>query len=90
MFDVDQDYREKKRDEESQHFMVHGQAKVWAGENNTCTPYEELSAGARIIAVRKYSGGPYTAIVNLAYYFYHGAHRCNLAQDSDLGAGVFA
>ena len=70
--------------------MIHGNAEVWVGENKSCTPYEELEAGARILAVRKYMGGLYTTIVNLAYYFDHGAHRCNLAQDSDFGAGVYA
>ena len=69
MFNVDQEYREDKNDEESQHFMMHGNPKVWIGENNSCTPYDELEPGTRIIAVRKYMGGPYTAIVNLAFYF---------------------
>ena len=90
MFNIDQECREDKNDEERQHFMIHGNAKVWVGENKSCTPYGELQPGTRILAIRKYMGGPYTAIVNLAYYFYHGAHRCNLAQDSDLGAGVYA
>ena len=68
MCNVDQDYRDERNDEESQHFMVHGNAKVWIGENKSCTPHEELSAGTRIIAVRKYMGGPYTAIVNLVIF----------------------
>ena len=69
MFNVEQEYRTEKHDEESQHHMIHGNSKVWIGENKSCTPSEELTAGTRIIAVRKYMGGPYTATVNLAYYF---------------------
>ena len=27
--------------------------------------------------------------MNLAYSYHYGAHRCNLAQDSDLGEAVY-
>ena len=77
-------------DEAAQYFNTHGNAKIGIGETKTCTPSMELNDRTKIIAVRKYSGGPYTAIVNLAYYYFYGSHRCNLAQDSDLGAGVYA
>ena len=29
-------------------------------------------------------------MVNLAYYYHYGYHRCNLAQDSELEEGVYA
>ena len=69
MCSVDQELREKRLDDLAQHFVTHGGAKIGIGANKTCTPHNELNYGTRIIAVRKYIGGPYTAIVNLAYYF---------------------
>ena len=87
---IDQEFRDKKLDEAAQYHENHGTAKIGIGETKTCTPSQELDDRTKIIAVRKYMGGPYTAIVNLAYYFFYGSHRCNLAQDSDLGSGVYA
>ena len=43
-----------------------------------------------ILAVRVYHGGASAVLVNLAYYYHYGYHRCNLAQDSELEEGVYA
>ena len=42
------------------------------------------------MAVGVYNGGPHSVLVNLAYYYHYGVHRCNLAQDSELGEAVYA
>ena len=31
----------------------------------------------------------YTGVVNLSYYWQNGTHRCNILQDSELGAAVY-
>ena len=41
-----------------------------------------------ILAIRTYIA-PYTAVVNLAYYYHYGAHRCTILQDSELGSSVY-
>ena len=43
-----------------------------------------------MIGVRIYYGGAAAVLVNLAYYYHYGYHRCNLAQDSELEEGVYA
>ena len=43
-----------------------------------------------IIAVRVFHGGAQAVINNVAYYFYYGYARCNLAQDAHLEEGVYA
>ena len=42
------------------------------------------------MAKRVYHGGPSSILVNLAYYYHYGYHRCNLAQDTELEEGVYA
>ena len=42
-----------------------------------------------VIGLRIYFGGAAGALVNLAYYYHYGDHRCNLAQDSELKEGVY-
>ena len=74
---VNDELRSKRFDDEMSFHENHGYStlKIRAKE---ITRMQNMKQ-ERIIAVRIYSGGPYTAIVNLAYYYHDGAHRCNLA-----------
>ena len=87
MLDVDEESRNTSFDDDMQHHMTHGAATVKVGSTFSIAPSEEVDK-AQIIAVRKYSNIP-AAVVNLAYYFHYGAHRCNLAQDGELGEAVY-
>ena len=86
MLNVDQQYRPTKHDMEMQHHMKHGEATIKVGKNSyiPSAQYENEP----IIAIRTYTA-PYTAVVNLADYFQSGSHRCNLAQDTELGSAVY-
>ena len=86
MLDVDQELRTTMHDDEMQHHMTHGEATIKVG-TKSCIPSAQVM-NEPIIAIRTYSG-PYTAIVNLAYYYHYGSHRCNLSQDIDLGSAVY-
>ena len=55
--------------------------------NKSYTPSIEFE-NKPILAVRTYTG-PYAGVINLAYYWQHGLHRCNILQDSELGAAVY-
>ena len=54
------------------------------------TELKETPHDIPILAVRVYHGGPSSVLVNLAYYYHYGFHRCNLAQDTELEEGVYA
>ena len=84
---VNDELRSKKLDDTMGFYENHGYSKLKIGTKEV-TPAEQMKY-QRIIAVRIYSGGPYTAIVNLAYYYHYGAHRCNLAQYSEFGEAVY-
>ena len=85
MLNVDQEFRPTKHDIEMQHHMQHGEATIKAGTSSyiPSAQYENTP----ILAIRTYTA-PYTAVVNLAYYFQYGSHRCNIAQDTELGSSV--
>ena len=70
MLDVDQELRSTKHDDEMQHHMTHGEATIKVG-TNSYIPSAQMS-DVPIIAIRPYSG-PYTAVVNSAYYFQYGS-----------------
>ena len=87
MLKVNDELRSKEFDDQMSFHEKHGYSKLKIGSREV-NPSEDMQ-GERIIAVRIYSGGPYTALVNLAYYYHYGAHRCNLAQDNDLGEAMY-
>ena len=43
-----------------------------------------------VIGVREFHGGAQAVVNTVAYYYYYGYVRCNLAQDSHLAEGVSA
>ena len=61
---------------------------------NRITPSVELRISADevkpVIGVRIYFGGAAAVLVNLAYDYHDGDHRCNLAQDAGLKEEVYA
>ena len=86
MLDVNQDYRTTKNDHMMQYHQKHGEATIKIGSKAyvPSIQYEDRP----ILAIRTYTA-PYTAVINLAYYYHHGAHRCNVLQDSELGSSVY-
>ena len=86
MLNVNQDFRSTKHDVEMQHHMKHGEATVKCGSKSHIPSIEHEDTP--ILAIRTYIA-PYTAVVNLAYYYHYGAHRCNICQDSELGSAVY-
>ena len=80
-------YRSTALDRELQHFNVHGYAKVKILGGASYVPLEDLPEETPIIAVRKYEVS--AAIMHLAYYYRYGSHRCNLANDGELGEAVY-
>ena len=86
MLNVNQSFRSKKHDNEMQYHMKHGEATIKCGSKSfvPSIQYEDRP----ILAIRTYTA-PYTAVINLAYYYHHGAHRCNVLQDSELGSSVY-
>ena len=87
MLKVNDELRSTNFDNQMQYHRTHGFSKLENGSKEI-TPSPDMTE-ERIMAVRIYNGGPYIALVNLAYYYHYGAHRCNLAQDSDLGEAVY-
>ena len=86
MLNVNQSFRSKKHDNEMQYHMKHGEATIKCGSKSFVP---SVQYGYRpILAIRTYTA-PYTAVINLAYYYHHGAHRCNVLQDSELGSSVY-
>ena len=73
-------------DEDMQHFETHGTATIKVG-SLSYVPSEDFDAKTPIIAVRRYEVS--AAIIQLAYYYHYGSHRCNLALDGDLGEAVY-
>ena len=86
MLNVNQEFRATKHDAEMQHHMKHGEATVKCGSKSIIPSIEHEDTP--ILAIRTYTA-PYTAVVNLAYYYHYGAHRCNILQDSELGSSVY-
>ena len=86
MMNVNQSFRSKKHDDEMQYHMKHGEATIKCGSKSVVPSitYEDKP----ILAIRTYAA-PYTAVVNLAYYYHHGAQRCNFLQYSELGSSVY-
>ena len=80
MLDVNQNYRTRNNDHIIQYHQKHGEATIKIG-TNSCIPSAQYE-NTPILAIRTYTA-PYTAVVNLAYYFHYGSHRCNLAQDTE-------
>ena len=86
MLNVNQEFRSTKHDAEMQHHMRHGEATVKCGSRSIIPSIQHEDTP--ILAIRTYTA-PYTAVVNLAYYYHYGAHRCNILQDSELGSSVY-
>ena len=86
MLNVNQEFRATKHDAEMQHHMKHGEATVKCGSKSIVPSIQYPDTP--ILAIRTYIA-PYTAVVNLAYYYHYGAHRCNVLQDSELGSSVY-
>jgi len=87
MLDVDQSWRSSHNDKLMQYYQKHGHAVIKIPPNKACTPsidYEKRP----ILAVRTYTGA-YAGVINLAFYWQQGTHRCNILQDSELGAAVY-
>ena len=64
-------------------------------EVKTYTPSEDFiddTTGEHlpVIGVRVFHGGAQAVVNAVAYYYYYGYVRCNLAQDSHLAEGVYA
>ena len=81
-------------EKEAQWAMEHHEAtlkndvKVW-------TPYQDFlddttAEHLPVIGVRVFHGGAQAVVNAIAYYYYYGYVRCNLAQDSHLTEGVYA
>ena len=87
MLKVSDELRSIEHDDQMRFHEKHGFSKLKIGSKEV-TPSTDMQE-ERIIAVHIYNGGPYPALVNLAYYYHYGAHSCNLAQDSDLGEAVY-
>ena len=51
---------------------------------------DETGEHLKVIGVRVFHGGAQAVINTVAYYYYYGYVRCNLAQDSHLAEGVYA
>ena len=85
MLNVNQSFRSTKHDNEMQYHMKHGEATIKCGSKSVVPSI--TYPDTPILAIRTYTA-PYTAVVNLAYYYHHGAHRCNILQDSELGSSV--
>ena len=86
VLNVDQEFGPTKYDDAMQHHMTHGEATIKVGTKSYISSAQ--MSEEPIIAIRTYSG-PYTAVVNLAYYFQYGSRRCNLSQDTELGSAVY-
>ena len=81
MLNVNQQFRSTKHDHEMQHHMKHGEATIKCGSKSVVPSI--TYPDTPILAIRTYTA-PYTAVVNLAYDYHHGAHRCNVLQDLSL------
>ena len=83
----------KEADKQAQFAKTHRGATIKSGEISI-TPSKDLVKTSKyhrpIIAVRVFHGGAQAVINNVAYYFYYGYVRCNLAQDKHLEEGVYA
>ena len=71
-----------------QDFQVHKFAHCFNAIGRKFVPSEDYKEHP-MIGVRTYAN-PETALTNSIYYHKYGEHRCNLACDSSLGAGVYA
>ena len=87
MLDVEQSWRSRHDDKTMQYYEKHGHAVVRVPPNKSYTPSIHFEKRP-ILAVRTYTG-PYTGVINLAYYWQRGSHRCNILQDSEFGAAVY-
>ena len=71
-----------------QDFQVHGFAQCKNVIGRKFTPSTEYGKHP-MVAIRTYCT-PETALTNCLYYHKYGEHRCNLALDVPLDAGVYA
>ena len=81
-------------EKEAQWVNEHHEATL-KNEVKTYTPYEDFiddTTGEHlpVIGVRVFHGGAQAVVNAVAYYYYYGYVRCNLAQDSHLAEGVYA
>ena len=69
-----------------QYLMKHGETTIKCGTKSfvPSIQYDDRP----ILAIRTYIA-PQTGVINLSYYYQHGAHRCNILQDSELGSAVY-
>ena len=51
---------------------------------------EETGKHQPVVGIRVFHGGAQAVVNTVAYYYYYGYVRCNLAQDSHLTEGVYA
>ena len=79
MLHVEQKWRASHNDKLSQFYEKHGHAIVRVPPNKSYTPSIHLE-DKPILTARTYTG-PYAGVINLAYHWQHGLHRCNILQD---------
>ena len=68
--------------------MKHGEATIKNAAEREISPLR-IAPNKPMIAYRTYSDTS-TAIVNLAYYYMYGSHRCSVMADNTMQAGVYA
>ena len=85
-----------EHDQVAQFYKKHCATTITSGAREEVVrtiPSEELMVTEDehipVIGVRVYFGGASAVLVNLAYFYHYGYHRCNLAQDSELKEGVY-
>ena len=86
MLDVNQVWRTINNDHIIQYHQNHGEATIKIGAK-AYVPFVQYKEQP-ILAIRTYTSA-YTGVVNLSYYWQNGSHRCNILQDSELGAAVY-
>ena len=85
---VDQHFRTRKNDNRMQHYRKHRGVKIRSSKGTAYTP-SEMAGNTPIIAYKTYADSS-TAIINLAYYYEYGTHRCNVMTDNQMEGGVYA
>ena len=95
---IDQSMRIKEScalaEKDAQFYMEHGEATL-KSDLKVSKPYEEfcddvIGEHLPVIGIRVFHGGAQAVVNTVAYYYYYGYVRCNLAQDSHLAEGVYA
>ena len=73
----------------AQEYQIHGTAICVNSNNNQLILRGEYVKNRPIVAVRTYVSAE-TAVINHLYFMRCGTHRCNIAIDEKMGAGVYA